>query len=492
MELFGRIYVKEPSMKKNIIKVIVALLVIGGGGGFIAFNMLNTAQLEAAGGVARNAPVVNWTTPHRQTIVSQVNARGQVELIDRFMIFPETQAQIQAVHVSIGDIVAVGDLLVTYDDGTLDTLNDQLAEARLALRAAELGLAATRIAPSDTELLAAENQIEQTRNNMANIQAQLNQIDLQISQIQENIRTADSTRVNIQSLFDSGVATRTELDNAEDAVQRLEDQLAITRSQRDAAALGIPMAEESERLAIAQFEAVRDRSNQPASLNQAQQQQVSIEQARLRIELIERNINDFVGEERAEVAGTVLEVFVSEGEFSATGRPLLEIADVSGSNLVVIVYVPENDAGHIDVGQEVEISGGALGTQTYAGRIDMIHPLAAPRQMGATVETVLTVEIAVSDTERLRPGLTVDADIVTQVNVDTLVVPLMATLSDGISHFVYIINQDSELERRDVVLGQFSEMYIEAEGVDEEAILVSNPGPAMYDGMQVRPLPPLD
>jgi len=475
-------------MKKNM-KIIIGLLILAAAGGFIAFNVINANRLEAAGGAPRGALPVHWAYPHRQTIVSRVNARGAVELIDRTIVFPETQAQIVEVHVSVGDEVQVGDLLITYDDSILETLHDNLAQAQLALRSAELGLAATRIAPSGTELMAAENQIDQAQANIANIEAQLDQIDLQISQTEDNIRTAEGTAADVRLLFENGVATRAELDNAQDAVRRLTDQLAITQSQRDAAALGLPMAREGERLARAQFSALRDRNSQPAAVNQAQLQQVTIEQAQLNIEQILRNIDEFEREERATTAGTVLNVFVEEGEFSATGRPLLEIADVSNNNLVIVVHVPENDAGNLMLGQEVEISGAALGGHTYEGYINLIHPVAAPRQMGATVETVVTAEISARDTTRLRAGISVDADIVTNVSEDTLVVPLMATLSEGGGiNFVYVINEENQLERRYVVLGEFSEMHIEADGIRENDRIISNPTGQMYPGMAVRPL----
>ena len=470
-------------------KIIIGLVIAVAAGGFVAFNMFNTNRMEAASGIARNALPVHWTNPHHQTIISRVNARGTVELVDKTVVFPETQAQILQVNVSVGDVVEVGDLLIIYDDSVLDTFHDNLAEARLALRQAELGLEATRITATPTELLGAENQIEQARSNIANIEAQLAQIDLQISQIQENIRTAEDSQANIQSLFDSGVATRVELDSAIDAVRRLEDQLAITRSQREAAALGLPLAQDSERLALAQLETMRERHVQPAAVNQAQMQQVTIEQARLRIAQIERNIAEFEREERATVSGTVLSVLVTEGEFSAFGRPLMEIADVSSDNLVIVVHVPENDAGSIELGQEVEISGGALGNHTYYGYIQLIHPVAAPRQMGNTIETVLTVEIRVENTSRLRAGSSVDANIVTNISEDALVIPLMATLSEpGGVHFVYVIDEESLLERRDITLGDFSEMYIEVFGLKAEDMLITSPNAQMYPGMQVRPL----
>jgi hypothetical protein len=113
--------------------------------------------------------------------------------------------------------------------------------------------------------------------------------------------------------------------------------------------------------------------------------------------------------------------------------------------------------------------------------------------MGNTVETVVTVEIAISETSRLRAGNTVDADIVTNINEDTLVVPLMSTVSAGAGEvFVYVVTNESTLERRDITLGEFSAMYIEALGIRETDRVVSNPTPAMHDGMVVRPIQPIN
>jgi len=481
----------ENGKKSNVKKIVIGLILLVLAGGFIAFTVFNNTQVaaEETGGIARNALPVHWAYPEMQTIISQVNARGTVEFVDRHIIFPETQARITNVHVSVGDVVEVGDLLITYDDSVLDNLNDSLAQANLALRQAQLGLQAAQIAPTSAELLAAETQVEQARANIASTEAQLTQIDLQISQIEENIQTARVTQTDVQSLFESGVASRVELDNASDAVRRLEDQLAITASQRDAAALGLPLAEESVRLAQAQQDVLRNRNNQPGAVNQAQIQQVNIEQARLNIDQIQRSIDEFEQEERATVAGTILSVLVNEGEFSAAGRPLMEIADTSSNNLVVVVHVPENDAGNVALGQEVEISGGALGNRAYTGTISLIHPVAAPRQIGNTVETVITVEITPESGTHLQAGITVDADIVTNVLEDTLVVPLMSTLSAGGGlNFVFVIDEDSNLQRRDIVLGEFSNMYIEAIGIQENDMVIASPTHIMYEGMQVRPL----
>ncbi|MCL1997991.1 MAG: efflux RND transporter periplasmic adaptor subunit [Turicibacter sp.] len=512
-------------------KVIIAVVVVLAAGGFVAFNLFNINVAEAAGG--GNAPIAQWVYPHRQTVVRTVNARGTVELRNRTIVFPETQAQILHVHVNEGDFVNVGDVLITYDDSILDTLNDNLAEARIALQSAQLGLAATQIAPSATEILSAENQVEQARANITAAETNLVQIDVQIAQIEENLRSqtaqiqenlrsqtatieenlrrATETRNNVQTLFDAGVATRTELDNATHNVTTLEDQLATTRRtledqlatttrnledqltttrlQRETAELQLGTSTDSERFAQENLSAIRGRNAQPAAVNQANIQRLSIEQAELRIAQIERNIADFQREEIAATAGTIISVNVEPGEFSVNGRPMFEIADVSGDNLIVVVNVPENDSGTLTVGQETNITGGALGNLVYSGHIDAIRPVAVQRNLGTGMETVVIVEVIVPNNETLRAGFTVDADIITMTNENSLVVPIMSTLSEGGTNFVYVITNNF-LERVDVTLGEFVDMYIEVSGLTETDMVVSSPTPQMHNGLMVRPVGP--
>ncbi|MCL2356485.1 MAG: efflux RND transporter periplasmic adaptor subunit [Defluviitaleaceae bacterium] len=477
------------SRKKIAVAVIIAVAVVG----FIAFNVISANQTEDVSGVPRGATPVHWAYPNVQTIVSRVSARGAVELRDRTTVFPSTQAQVLTVHVSVGDFVEAGDLLITYDADILDALRDQLAEARLALRSAQLGLEAARIGPAEADILAAEHQIEQARAGIINIESQLEQIDLQIAQAESNAQTARENAENMQFLYESGIIARTERDSANEALRRVEDQLAIIISQRDAAALGLPMAAETEALAEARLNDVLNRNARPEAVNQARVQQVAIERAQLTIARIERDIADFEHEEHAAVSGTILNVFVAPGEFSMSNRPLMEIADVSNDNLVIIVHVPENDAGDLLVGQDVEISAGAIGNRRYAGYIELIHPLAAPRQMGTTIETVVTAEIAMNPDARLRAGNTVDADIVTNISENTLVVPLMSTISAGAGEtFVYVVTDESTLRRVDVILGEFSAMYIEADGITETCRVVLNPAHSLHDGMIVRPVQPIN
>jgi HlyD family secretion protein len=473
----------------NAKKAIIAVIAVAAAGAFIGVAYYNANQGEETSGVPRNATPVQWEYPRRETIVSKVNAKGTVEFIRKETVYPSTQAQITKVHVKVGDEVSEGDVLITYDDKVLSTYRDQLAEAELGLRTARLGLQSASIGASNAELLQAEAAIEQARKTIADIEAQLHQFDLSIAQIEDNISTARQNAERMKSLYDAGAATRVEFENAEKSLKQLTDQLESTRSQRASAELGLPIARENERLARVQYETLRNRASQPASVTQQEIQAISIEQAELRVAQIQKNIDEFVGEERAPVSGTVLALNVREGEYGTTGRALMEIADISNKNLVVVVLVPENDAKNIDLGQEAEIKGAALGTDRFAGHISKIYPLAERKQVGNSVETVLTVEITPEEGARLRAGYSIDAVIITKTSVDALAAPLMSIRSDTDgTEFVYVIGSDYTAQRRVVSLGEYSGIYVEVDGVGEDEQIIVNPSGQIQEGVAVRPL----
>jgi multidrug efflux pump subunit AcrA (membrane-fusion protein) len=471
-------------------KALIFLAIVLVAGGVIALGVYNATKQQEATGIPRDAIPVQLESPHRETIVSRVSAKGSVELRETVTLYPETQARISLVHIKEGDAVNAGDLLVTYDAKILDTYRDQLAEAELALASAELSLASAFIPASSTELLQAEAQISQARKVISDIETQVGQIFINISQIEGNIETATLKRDNTQSLYELGIVTKTEMDNASETLKSLENQKETIFAQLNAALADKPMAEENLRLAQAQYNALANRLTDPKTVNQQKTQELAVEQAKLRISQIQKSIDDFIPVEYAPAAGTVLTLYAAEGDMASSGRALMAIADTSLRNLVIRIFVPEGDAKNIAEGQSAEIKGAALGTQSFPGHVGKIHPLAEKRQLGNTVETVLTVEIVSDDPSiNLRAGYTVETSITTGTAEDTVVVPLMATLSDADGvHFVYLMQEDYTVEKRPIILGEYAGIYVQAQGVAEHERIILNPSGQIKEGVFVKPI----
>ena len=262
------------------------------------------------------------------------------------------------------------------------------------------------------------------------------------------IENAQNEYDNAKILYEAGAIAKKEVDTAFEALQRAEIQIE---------------------------EQNKNMQNQISLL------QVSVAQSELRISQLNKEIASFSPAEFAMQGGTVIASFVKKGDVVPTGMRLFEIADISLNNLVIKVNVPENEARNLGIGQEVEIRVNAIGQEVFAGHVSKISPLASIKQVGNSMETVLTLEIICEDAP-LKAGYTVDATIITKTVADTVVVPLMSTLRENDGHnYIFIMRDDFSVEKRQIELGEYSGIYVQATNVAEDEITILNPSAQLQE-----------
>lgn len=135
----------------------------------------------------------------------------------------------------------------------------------------------------------------------------------------------------------------------------------------------------------------------------------------------------------APMDGAVLDVDVEIGTAVASvvsvtgGTRLLTVADDRTLHLEGLV--DENEIAWVQVGQPARIRTEAYPGRTFAGTVRKIRPL-GERQQNVTY---FKVEVLVTDADArlLRPRMSADADIVSEVVEDALIVPEAALLYDG-------------------------------------------------------------
>ena len=489
-------------MKKKrkviIIWVILAVVVAG----LASLYFIRGRQIAFRDGLPQNAIWADIQTAHTETIVSSISANGTVELSDRVTVYPATQAKLVTVPIAVGDTVTAGQIIATYDPKGLDNLKDQLRDAqlvlesaRLGLKSAELGLQNVTLPPSEAEMLQVEASVKQSEKTITDISGQVDQSDINIDQLERSLTKAETQYDKIKILYQSGVSTKSELDSAYDAIVKLQDQIKTAKSQRDGLYRNLAAAEDSLDLSRKQYNALINRAEDAkvqiqSGIQQVQTdvQAVQIQQAQRNIDKIQKQINEYTLEERAPVSGTVLTLGYGAGETASAAKALCAIADISRDNLKITVYIPENDAAHIALGQPVEIKGGALGDTVYQGKVAKIFPLAEKKQIGSSTETAITVEVGFADAaEGIKAGYTVETVIIMGIRENAVVIPLMSTLleSDG-TNYVYVVRDDSTVEKRTVKLLAYSDLNVEAEGIAVGERVVNNPDTAIREGSYVR------
>lgn len=145
----------------------------------------------------------------------------------------------------------------------------------------------------------------------------------------------------------------------------------------------------------------------------------------------------------------VLRRYVERGDAVSANEPLFRVADLS--RLVVRVGIPERDVVALYEGQQTELKIDAFPDQSFRGTIQRIYPSSDENSRLFTVEITLPAE---QKDQVIRPGYLARVSMDADRREDVLAVPSESLLaSEREERFVYVINDENRLERRDVVTG---------------------------------------
>jgi len=136
----------------------------------------------------------------------------------------------------------------------------------------------------------------------------------------------------------------------------------------------------------------------------------NVETALLQIDILRTQINKMTI--TAPYDGIISKMQASQGEYANPGEMMVEVLDTSGW-LIETKNVGELQIGHIQIGQEVQVSVNAFNGETLSGYVVAISPIAIVQQ-GDTTYT-LTIELEPTDLN-LWPGMT--TQVVIQIDDD--------------------------------------------------------------------------
>ena len=132
----------------------------------------------------------------------------------------------------------------------------------------------------------------------------------------------------------------------------------------------------------------------------------------------------------APISGTVADLNKELGEIAIGSQfqedVIMVIAQLGA--MEAVVNVDENDINAIKVGQPAEITVDAALGEKIVGKVSEIASSATAPVAGSTVQkTEFEVKIAItSATDKLRPGMTASADIVTATHANAISVPIQS------------------------------------------------------------------
>jgi membrane fusion protein, multidrug efflux system len=184
---------------------------------------------------------------------------------------------------------------------------------------------------------------------------------------------------------------------------------------------------------------------------------------------------------KADKAGTVTAVMGEPGQVVSAGQTVITLAHAGETEIALAV--PEQDAGHLTVGQQAKITLWAGPRVTFEGRIREIAGQADP------TSRTYAVRVAVSGAPQIiRLGMTASVALHIDEKESDVVVPLTALTESEGGPAVFVVDPTIEAVRKiPVTMGGIAEDGVKiAGGLHAGEVVVTAGVQLLRDGMRVR------
>lgn len=386
---------------------------------------------------------VTVVQPKLASITETVASSGRVTGTTETLVGAQAQGVVENLYVEEGDRVKTGQTLAVLKN---DVAEAQVVQAEQAVQTARAQLAQTARGPLPSELEAAtaqarqaEAQVVQQRAAIAQAQKSVVQQQAQLKQLQAEQDLAAKQLERTRTLAEQGIVPRAELDQAQTDLRVAQERVAAQQQAIELAQSNVRQARAS--LKSAQANALAQQARARTVESGARPEDVQV--ARRRLSEAEEALNVARRQAANSVvtapfSGLVTEINAELGQ-SVGAEGVLKL--VSGE-LEINVDVDENNLADLKLGQTAIISSNTFSGSTFEGSVT---------ELGAAVDVARgTIEVTVtpsSPPDWLRPGQTVNVNIITAKNVQRLLVPATALTRSGDQTVVFVVANGIALEK---------------------------------------------
>lgn len=350
-------------------------------------------------------------------------------------VYIEGSGKINSISVNVGDAVKKGDVLLTMDKKDLEL---RLQDANSKIEAAKAQLASTDSSNYVNKIEIAELDVDKAKIAYESALKNLN---------------------NSKSLYEASAISKQEFDNVEDAYKNAEATL---------------------KSANVQLEEVKKGAADYVKSGYA----AEVEQAVILKDTIMREI------EKQQIVspmdGIIIEKLVDENSIGAPSTAAFVVGNIKSLELEANIL--SDDIYKVKVGNEVEVSGKAMGDSIIKGKIVKIAPEAKniTSSLGVNQKRVpITIEIS-DDENLLKPGYDLEIKIITEIKSDVLLIPDSAVFDYQGESCVFIADSGKAIIRP-ISKGIESERTIEVlDGLKEGERIILKPDNNTKEGMKIK------
>ena len=397
--------------------------------------------------------VVRWWTmrpqdvtliqPTLTTITETISSSGRVRGVTETVVGSQAAGIVETLFVDEGDRVTSGQPLAMLKH---DVAEARLAQAEQALNTARAQLAELESRPLRSEVEAATQQVRQAQAQLVQQRAAVQQAQqsvaqsrAQLQQLQAELDLAATQLERSAALFDRNFISRAEYDQAQTQFRVADDRVTAARQAVEVAQASVQAAQAGVRAAQANVRALEARLRTvqtgatPEEIEVARQRVVEAEYA---LRVARRQVEEAMV--RAPFAGIITAINAELGQPVGTQG----VVRLVSSALEIRLDVDESNLADLALGQEAVISSSAFPGDAFRGTVAEIG--AAVDQTRGTVTVRVTPR---QPPDWLRPGQTVNVNIITHRAVPRLLVPASALgRSDGRT-VVYVVDNGRALEK---------------------------------------------
>jgi RND family efflux transporter MFP subunit len=154
----------------------------------------------------------------------------------------------------------------------------------------------------------------------------------------------------------------------------------------------------------------------------------------------------------APLTGRIARILPSPGEVVGSNAPVIEL--LTEGAYEVETYIPEADIVRVKIGDTAHMTFDALErTAVYEGEVVRIALVETVRDGVPTYKTTIVFTGGENDRDVLRPGMTADVDITTDVRERVLSIPSRSILSEDRRTYVRILTEEGVPVDRDITTG---------------------------------------
>lgn len=445
-----------------IVAILLLLIAIGS-----AINSISKGMKEAM----ENMAVENEDTfkVEKQDVEQEITTSGTVIGISKDAYTSPVTAKVEDIKVEVGQTVNKGDVLLTYD---ASELGDNLTKVKIQAqseRAAgnESYEAANKAAGKASD---AKKKIKTLKKEINDLKKKVASLTKKVEAYEEQMKASEKTD-DVKDNEDDSVDTTGESSSKDTSgVDSKAYKKAVSDLQKQNDKLAAKQAELAEQESIVA-------ANEDVTVSESTKAQISASN-----QLSDMNIND--AQESLDAAeagitaasdGIVESIDVVKGAYANETQTLLTI--INADSIGVEFSVSKDDLGSIIKGQRARV---VIAGNEYEGTIDYVSRVAVSdmtltgnnTSSGGTIKGRILID---NPDDNIYIGVSAKAYIFVGKSEQALVIPYEALNTDIDGDFVYIVNKENLIERKNITVGIYSDEYYEVlDGLEEGDTVITN------------------